>query len=241
MVTVGADPLEPCFPVVGIFARLPTAGRTKTRLAAAIGDELAARLAAAFLLDTLDHAKALPDVRVVLAGMPDDDESRAAFAALAGPGVEFWPQPDGDLGGRLSAFFDAFLPISSRVVVIGADSPSLPPAIVQSAMDRLRRSDVMLGPAADGGFYLLGSRAPLTCLTDGIEWGTANVLAQTAGRMTELKLSLHFLPGWYDVDTQADLARLIQELHSAANSGRSSPAPHTEQALKETGLLTSDL
>lgn len=197
---------------LGVFARLPAPGSCKTRLARALGPLRAAELAGAFLHDTLRRFSGAAARRIVCF-TPDTDESRTFFATAADPEDQLWPQPDGDLGVRLARFFDhAFTAAGGRVLVIGSDSPTLPLSCVALAFDALHRHDCVLGPSADGGYYLLGLRVPCPLLFSGITWGTAAVFEQTLHAARSAGLSVNVGPPWYDVDTVDDLERLRAEL-----------------------------
>lgn len=223
--------------VIGVFCRRPEAGRVKTRLAAAIGAEAAARLYAAWLEDTIDAVQGLAD-RVVLDYTPDDEASRRSFERLVRPGVELWPQPAGDLGGRLAAFFHSpGVRTAGRALVIGSDSPTLPREFVTTAVAKLNRCDVVLGPATDGGYYLLGLANPANpqpqwpdALFSGIDWSGPNVLAQTVDRAAAAGRSCDLLPPWYDVDTAAELSTLRANLAALQMAGVACPAPRTAAA-----------
>jgi uncharacterized protein len=99
-------------------------------------------------------------------------------------------------------------------IAIDSDSPTLPMAYVATAAETLRRTmaDVVLGPAEDGGYYLIGVSAPQPWLFKGVAWSTSSVLTTTLARVKELGLRSHLLPSWFDVDTADDLARLRDEM-----------------------------
>src|SRR5207249_4907039 len=117
-------------------------------------------------------------------------------------GFEPVPQGPGDLGERLARFTAARLP-AGPVVVIGADSPTLPPDLVEHALFLLVGTDVVISPAADGGYCLLGCRRYIPSLFAGIDWGGRHVLRQTVERLGGEE-SLMVLQPWYDVDTLDD-------------------------------------
>ena len=230
---------------LGIFAKFPEAGRVKTRLAAVVGEAAAARLAEAFLLDTLAAARQLNCERWV-AYAPDEDGVRDWFGDRAGSGDRLWPQPAGDLGARLSAFFrERLTGPASRVVVIGSDSPSLPVEWVQEAFERLAQCDVVIGPAWDGGYYLLALRGgPIldrginarswpAALFEGIAWSGPEVLEQTAAAVRAAGRSLELLAPWYDVDTAEDLRRLRDDLRARETAGDGTHCPATRACLAE--------
>lgn len=133
---------------LGMFVKAPEPGRVKTRLAAVIGDANAAELYRAFLTDLIERFRQTGDRRV-LAYSPADDMTREFFRQLAGGDYDLWPQPDADLGTRMQTFFETFGP--EPVVLIGSDSPTLPDESPAAAFELLERTDVVLGPATDGG------------------------------------------------------------------------------------------
>jgi rSAM/selenodomain-associated transferase 1 len=122
-------------------------------------------------------------------------------------------QSQGDLGERLaSLFYTSFRRGARRVVVLGSDSPTLPLQVVQDAFDALDRVDVVVGPASDGGYYLLGARIFVPDLFRGITWGTSEVLQQTRRVLQTTRTSHENLVPWYDVDRARDLERLREEI-----------------------------
>lgn len=220
--------------LLALFARHPIPGRVKTRLAADLGQDAAAALYAAFTKDILARFRRVA-ARRLIAFTPDDAAAREHFQQLAAGDYELWPQPDGSLGQRLHAFFDAHLAAADRAVVIGSDSPTLPAEFAARALELLAERDCVLGPAADGGYYLIALRRPCPALFRGIDWGTPRVLEQTVDRLREAGLSLHLLPVWYDVDTPDDLAFLRGDLAAMRHAGMTVDLPTTDQVLREIG------
>jgi rSAM/selenodomain-associated transferase 1 len=221
-----ADPLSPNRHVLGLFAKRPDPGRVKTRLAAQASPEWAARVADAFLRDTVERLSHSADRRVLVFA-PDD--ARSCFAGLAGESFALMPQADGDLGRRLAVFLGGELAAGARaVVVVGTDSPTLPPALVEQAFTELERADVVLGPATDGGYYLLGCAGRLPPVFDGIAWGGRRVLAETVARLAEPGWRLAVLPPWYDVDTLDDWWVLCGHLAALRRAGIDPGVPRTE-------------
>ena len=190
-----------------VYAKRPLPGYAKTRLGAAIGMEQAAgvyaRLLYTYLLNLLRAD--LPDTRIELAvACPAD----VPFFADAFPELAVRPQIEGDLGQRMAASFaQAFTQGADAVVLTGSDIPSLDCHLVQAAFDALETAPVVLGPAADGGYYLIGLRTPRAPLFDGIEWGTDRVLAQTEAMIQARGISATYLPERFDVDTAEELLR----------------------------------
>lgn len=212
--------------VLCILAKEPRPGLVKTRLASAIGLEAAASLARAFLLDTLAMAARLGWARVVVALAGD-----AAGLGLPAE-VEVWPQGPGDLGERLERSLARALACAPRAILLGTDSPGLPPALIESARSALAGHDAVLGPAEDGGFYLLGLRRCEPGLLLGLPWSRPDTLVHTEARLRHTGRSVARVAPWFDVDEPADLSRLCRLV--AAGEIR---APAARQALARLGLL----
>jgi rSAM/selenodomain-associated transferase 1 len=205
--------LPPATGDVIVLAKQPVAGYAKTRLARAVGSDEAARLAEAFLRDTLAFAADRAG-RLYVACAPD----AAAFRTFA-PGAGCFPQPDGDLGARLAhAFEAAFRDDASRPVLVGTDSPTLPSQLIAAAHDALASHDVVIGPALDGGYYLIGMRELHRGLFDRIDWSSESVFAQTIARVRDEGLDVFVLPRWYDVDDASGLARLRRDRGARAHT-----------------------
>ncbi|MBF6601288.1 MAG: TIGR04282 family arsenosugar biosynthesis glycosyltransferase [Dehalococcoidia bacterium] len=200
-----------------VLAKEPRAGYTKTRLAAVVSSARGAELSAAFLRDTLAFA-ALRGRRLYIAYAPED--ARDAFHTLAPDALAF-AQPAGDLGARLSHAFETVIREGGlRPVLIGSDSPTLPAHLLAAAHAALMTHDVVLGPAEDGGYYLIGMNAPHVSLFSGIRWSSDAVLEQTLARAAEARLRVFVLPYWYDIDTASDLDRLQRDPLLRAESRR---------------------
>src|SRR5262249_54787055 len=120
-----------------------------------------------------------------------------------------------------------------RVVVVGADSPTLPVEYVEEAFALLDRADVVLGPATDGGYYLLGCGPRLPPLFSGIDWSSERVLAETAARLEDPSWRLALLPPRADVDTPQDWARLRGHVAALGRAGQAPGVPHTLALLEE--------
>ena len=186
------------------MAKHPVPGRVKTRLAAALGADTACALYRAFVLDLAERLAALPYAVTWVYTPPD-----APFAEVL-PGARCRPQRGRDLGERLAAAIGGELAAGpGPVLAIGADAPHVPAAALAEAAAALTRgADVVLGPAADGGYYLIGLRNPAPGLFTGIAWSTAGVLQATLARAAAAGLAVHLLPPSFDVDQVADLSRL---------------------------------
>lgn len=215
-----------------IMAKHPVAGQVKTRLAESVGETAAAELATAFLVDLVAR---LGDCghRRVLTTWPPDEVAETFFADLARERFELRTQPAGSLGDRLAGVTSEHLDPGNRVVVIGSDSPTLPEETIEMAFTALDQADVVLAPADDGGYVLIGQRREVPGLYREIDWSTSRVLDQTRQRLQAAGASYVELPGWYDIDTLDDLRRLDRELAAArAESGAGQgPAPATGHRL----------
>jgi rSAM/selenodomain-associated transferase 1 len=218
-----------------IFARLPVPGRVKTRLAAAIGAERACQLYSAFLTDLVQRLGNSCDRRL-LAYTPESPAAVAFFQKLASDEFSLWSQPDGPLGERLSRCFETHLSATGRVIVIGSDAPTLPRELIAEAGAALGKSDCVLGPATDGGYYLVGLRRPCPRMFSDIAWDGPDVLEQTVVRLRSAGLSLRLLPPWYDVDVPADLQTLRGHLAAWRAAGIDPLVPRTERLLCESAV-----
>ncbi len=200
-----------------VFTRYPEPGRTKTRLIPAVGPQGAAELQRQMTEHTLRRVRALARQRPLAVEIRYEGGRDGLMSRWLGVGLSYRRQGEGDLGVRLKrAFEEAFRAGRHRVIAIGADCPGLTAELMAEAFDHLRRSDVVLGPARDGGYYLMGLRRPIPQLFDGISWGTARVLEETQEVIRRLGLSFHRLTVLDDVDRPQDLAIWDRERESAA-------------------------
>lgn len=200
---------------VAVFARAPVAGMAKTRLIPALGAQGAAQLQGWLLGQALASALAsgVGPVSLWYAGALD-------VAQVTVPaGVAMRAQPHGDLGARMAAAIAAS-PAGESTLVMGSDCPALLPALVQAAAAVLRTQEVVLIPAEDGGYVLIGMRRLHAALFTGIAWGSGQVHAQTVARLGQLGLSWTALPALWDVDQPDDLPRLWQTFPEARGAVR---------------------
>lgn len=206
-----------------IFAKEPVPGQVKTRLCPPLSPQEAARLYRCFLEDVLAEMQTLSGITLALAYTPQS--AFRFFAVRIPPGGRLMAQADAGLGERLAqAFVWGFAEGFSPVLIRNSDSPDLPGAVVQEGCERLAagRADLVLGPCPDGGYYLVGLRRPCPELFQGISWSTGSVLAQTRLRAKQLRLKVHLLPPWPDIDEWPALrAFLDQDLHPPAPGWRS--------------------
>lgn len=195
---------------IAILAKAPVPGFAKTRLIPAIGAHAAAVLQERLTEQTVASAVAAGTGPVTLWCAPDP--SHPAFIDLARRySISLKRQPEGDLGARMLAAFGY-----GPALVIGSDCPTLTPQHLRAASDALRDADVVLVPAEDGGYVLIGARAPHPDLFAGMTWGVDTVLAETRGRIAALGLNAIELGPLWDVDSEDDLARMERELPALA-------------------------
>jgi hypothetical protein len=224
--------------VLGIFVKHPIAGQVKTRLAAELGGERAAEIYAAFVADIVTRFSETADERT-LCFAPDTALAREYFETLASGKYRLCPQPTGDLGVRMHSFIEQHIDCDDDgVVVIGSDSPTLPREHVERAFDELTRADCVLGPATDGGYYLIGMRGRVWPIFSKIEWSGCRVLEQTVKLIAEVGPKLALLPVWYDVDTPADLEVLAGHLGALAAAGSLINVEATRRALAKCSPVT---
>lgn len=191
-----------------VFLKVPRLGRVKTRLAASIGEEAALQAYRGMVAATLGAAGSWREVELRFA--PDD--GLGEVEPLLRPGWSAVGQGEGNLGSRLErAFNDAFREGTQRVLVIGSDCPSMQASDLLDAEEALSSADVVLGPASDGGYWLLGLRRPAPYLFRDMPWSTDTVFAETRRRVEAAGLRLVTLRTLSDVDTEADWQAWVTE------------------------------
>ena len=200
---------------LGIFVKAPIPGRVKTRLAEDIGPSGAAEVYWRLGRQVVGSTTGAGHRTTVWFTPPGEAAFVREWLDGAGGGrVAFRPQVGASLGDRLAhAFAREFTEGAQRVVLIGSDCPGADRRIVADAFRALGGHDVVLGPALDGGFYLIGLTAPQPALFRGVSWSTAAVAVQTRTRARALGLSCHVLRPLRDVDTALD-ARVLGLLES---------------------------
>jgi uncharacterized protein len=217
---------------LAVIAKEPVAGLAKTRLLPALGEEGAARAAAAMLADTLAAVGSV-GADPWLCFTPAEASERLRQLA---PGFRLLAQAPGDLGDRLAACLaDLLAAGADRVAIVGADTPHVPITSYRRAFALLEQADVVLGPALDGGYYLVAAKTARPELFVGIPMGTDRVLSETLTRATRDGLVVALLPPLRDLDRVEDLA-------AALAAGDLAGAPATLAAvtelLAERGVVT---
>lgn len=200
----------------GIICKAPLPGRSKTRLATVIGDTAAAELSACFLCDVAASIDSIPETLGrrgygVYAPAGTEDILRGLLPASFG----LLLQAGDDLGQVLFGATQALLDDGhDGVVLVNGDSPTLPVRLLIEALVALRSAGdrMVLGPASDGGYYLIGLKRPHRHLFTQIAWGTPTVARATCKRAAEIGLETTLLPEWYDVDDVQTLRWLLDEL-----------------------------
>ena len=201
-----------------VFARLPELGQVKSRLAAEIGAERALAVYEAMLREliaSIGESTQETEIEFLWAPTPNanGDALRRAFAHHS-----VAMQTGNDLSDRLSMAFSErfFFHRTDKIIAIGVDDPTLPRELIDHAFALLDSCEYVAGPAADGGYYLLGCRAGAFDpeIFNGIEWGTSRVMATTLQKIRTLERTVALLPERYDIDTVEDLERFEREQHS---------------------------
>jgi rSAM/selenodomain-associated transferase 1 len=201
---------------IGIICKAPQPGRSKTRLASAIGEVAASELSACFLRDV---AAAIDAVPLALGrrgyGVYAPAGTEHLMRQLLPAGFGLLLQAGDDLGHVLLGATRALLDAGhDGVLLVNGDSPTLPPRLLIQAVEALREPGdrMVLGPACDGGYYLIGLKQPHQGLFTRIAWGTETVARATCERAAEIGLATTLLPEWYDVDDIETLHCLREEL-----------------------------
>jgi rSAM/selenodomain-associated transferase 1 len=226
---------------LGLMTKYWDIGKVKTRLGKSIGMRRAASLHRLFLMHLCESLAAFDARREVC--LSPSSRAEELIIELKQHGLEnSWqvvPQADGDLGHRIAQWFDATFPAQFdpvQALLIGADCPTLSIGLIAEASDRLASHDVVLGPALDGGYYLIGISAPwrqsrFLPLFDRIAWSTEKVLGQTRQRLAETGLSWYELETREDVDTLTELNRLRRQLLTSSSDGKRSAEDEASQQL----------
>lgn len=187
-----------------IFTRYPEDGRVKTRLIPALGAAGAKRLHRRMTEDTVSKLKGTANIEVCY-----DGGDEGLMREWLGGEFIYTPQGPGNLGERLhAAFLRAFRQGEDRVAAVGTDCPGLEKTHMEEAFFLLTRQDLVLGPAADGGYYLIGLRNMYPEIFTGIPWGTGEVFRQTKKKAAAMELKTAVLAELTDVDRPEDLALL---------------------------------
>ena len=206
---------------IAVFARAPVPGEAKTRLIPMLGAAGAAALQRQLIERTLATACAVPAARVTL-WVAGDPAHPFIVAAAARFGIPVAGQAGADLGARMHR---AFVQTAAPLVLIGTDCPQLRPDDLAAAAAALDRHDVVIQPATDGGYVLIGLARPQPALFESIDWGGPQVLQQTRARIAVLGLRCVLRPALDDLDTPADLQRALAAGLLEATDAGTEPGP----------------
>jgi uncharacterized protein len=234
---------------IAIMAKASVAGTVKTRLVPPLTQEEAAELNTCCLVDIAANimaAAGLEPIQGLAAYSPPGSEQ--FFADVLPDAFKLLPPKAPTLGRSLfHAAQDLFAAGYGSVCLVNADSPTLPTRVLVEAVRRLRQPGdrLVLGPAADGGYYLIGLKRFHGGLFEDIDWSTERVYRQTVARAAEIGLAVATLPEWYDVDDDQALTRLVCELlsgsHATSLYEAGYPAPRTAALLKSLFATNADL
>jgi uncharacterized protein len=218
-----------------LFTRYPIPGRAKTRLIPALGPDGAVDLQRELTAHTLHSARAWAARNQASIEVRFDGASSRRMRQWLGDRPRFRAQGPGDLGDRMArTFAEAFADGSQHVVIIGADCPSLTAATLTEAFGALAEAEIVLGPATDGGYYLVGLKRACPALFQGIAWGTDRVLEQTLTMARRLSLRHRLLAERPDVDRPEDLPRWHAARREAATLAVIVPALNEARHLAST-------
>lgn len=190
-----------------IFTRYPEPGKTKTRLIPALGNVGAAKVQQQMTEYTLLQVQELQKAIGISVEVRFAGGTVQLMQDWLGLELLYQSQGEGDLGSRMErSLFDAFQKSAEYVIIIGSDCPGVTSQILATAFQQLQSVDLVLGPAIDGGYYLIGLRRFIPELFTNIDWGTSLVLQQTVAIAEKLGVSHTYLPALADVDRPEDLS-----------------------------------
>jgi len=189
-----------------IFTRYPEPGKTKTRLIPVLGDVGAANLQKQMTEQTIFQVKELQKITNVSFEVRFTGGNLEKMQNWLGNDLGYQFQGEGDLGARMErSLVNAFNQKAEQVIIIGTDCPDLNSQILATAFEQLKNFNLVLGPALDGGYYLIGLQQPIGELFMNIPWGTAQVFAKTGEIAQKLNLSIGYLQYLADIDRPEDL------------------------------------
>ena len=199
---------------VAIVCKTPAAGQSKTRLSPPLRPEECAEISACFITDLARTIDRLRPEGAAGCAVYTPQGSEAALRLLLPAHFTLTLQGDGELGARLlQGTIDLLAEGHDGVILVNSDSPTLPVSILRDAVHAVRQGDcVVLSPADDGGYTLIGLSKPHPRLFADIPWSTSTVYALTCARAKEINIPVVSIPGWYDIDDAASLQTLEDEL-----------------------------
>ena len=229
---------------VGLFCKTPMAGLSKTRLSPPLRPDECAKLSACFVRDlaaTIDEVARDGSATGYAVYTPAGSE--LALRPLLPKSFRLQLQCEGDFGTRLVTAMRQLLAVHAGAILVNADSPTLPPSILRAALDATQRGGVVLSPALDGGYTLIGLSRLHERLFADIPWSTSRVHQATVERAAEIGVAVVNVPGWYDIDDAESLGVLHSELAGeplpfaqAGQGGAAAPATRSYLAAREEPL-----
>jgi rSAM/selenodomain-associated transferase 1 len=217
-----ADPNDQC---VIAFLKVPQRAPVKTRLSKSLDQEIVVSLYKNFVLDVLGMLQTGRHTTVICFYPP---QALHEITSWLGCDHDYLPQQGDDLGKRMANAFDSIFQKGFRqVLLLGTDFPDLPGSIVDEAFESLHKNDAVIGPAVDGGYYLIGFNLHsfLPEVFDKIPWGSDTVFQKTITVLGSNRSRIHVLPPWRDIDTYQDLQFFIKR-HAAKGSAASNTAAY---------------
>ncbi|MDH5789874.1 MAG: TIGR04282 family arsenosugar biosynthesis glycosyltransferase [Nitrospinota bacterium] len=200
-----------------LFAKDPVAGQVKTRLSSLLDNSTTLNLYHHFLSDSIEKVCSVAEADRFI-GIASNSQTGYFEDVSRRRSVQLFVQEGDNLGERMRrAFEERFKEGYERVVIIGADSPTLPTAYIEQALQS--KKEVVIGPSTDGGYYLIGMQGKVTDVFEGVSWGTDQVLSETLDVLKGQRAEAELLPVWYDVDLPEDLRFLKTHLEWMVHSG----------------------
>jgi uncharacterized protein len=199
--------------IILLFTRLPKPGNTKTRLIPALGAEGAAALQRNMTLNICGVIRTIARQGCTCVEVHYTGGSSEEMEEWLGSDFTYKLQHEGDIGEKMFAAIQQHLGHYDSIILVGSDCPEIDSKLLQNCLGSLQASDIVIGPAFDGGYYLIGVRGSLNendlqYLFSGIDWGTSSVFRQTIEKIDTLKLRYHQLKKLHDIDTPEDLRYL---------------------------------
>lgn len=226
------DVRHPGYGCVLVFVKFPEAGRVKTRLARRITDARALELYRCFTADILETLSPWGQAVNICYHPPEAGERVRQWL---GAGHAYQEQKGSDLGARMAgAFARTFSRGWAKAILVGTDSPDLPRDIIEEALNSLDQRGAVIGPAQDGGYYLIGFRASayFPGIFENISWSSPDVFRKTLDIFERKAMEVHILPRWRDIDEYMDLEQFMRR-----HKRETSTAKNTTQYLRSIGWM----
>ena len=193
-----------------VFARLPVAGSVKTRLAKTLGEDFAVRFYRACAEHTFNECRKAAPTGMDIFVFYSDEKDKELMKKWTGNDFRLLPQSGEDIGKRMfNAFKIVFDEGVNRAILIGTDVPDISSGIISKALTSLNNTELVIGPAKDGGYYLIGMKKLYGFLFENIEWGTGKVFAGTLDKINMNNLDKKIITELYDIDTEEDITKWL--------------------------------